>query len=106
MVTTTERGLGWRHQQERAALLAKLIPGQPCPLCGYPMYHPEQRLDLDHHIPRALGGEGPRRLVHARCNRRAGALLGAALRRARRASSSVGGFSGEGCQFVRSSRRW
>jgi hypothetical protein len=27
MVTTTERGLGWRYQQERAALLAKLIPG-------------------------------------------------------------------------------
>jgi hypothetical protein len=29
MVTTTERGLGCRHQRERAALLATLIPASP-----------------------------------------------------------------------------
>ena len=44
MVTTTERGLGWRHQRDRPALLATLIPGQPCPRGGYPMYYPEQCL--------------------------------------------------------------
>lgn len=80
--TTTERGLGWAHQQERQRALARLQPGAPCPLCGHPM-HPRQRLDLDHSVPRALGGRGPRRLAHARCNRQAGQRLGIALQQQR-----------------------
>lgn len=98
MATTTESGLGWRQQQERAAALGALDPGEPCPLCGYPMYHPEQRLDLDHSVPRALGGDGPRRLALARCNRRAGGRLGNQLRWRRAVSSSTSG--------VRTSRQW
>ena len=81
--TTTERGLGWSHQQERAAALAAFVPGAGCPLCGRPMWR-SQRLDLDHSVPRAFGGQGPRRLAHATCNRRAGAILGNQLRGAAR----------------------
>jgi hypothetical protein len=44
IVTTADRGLGWPHQRQRAAALAALTPGSPCPLCWLPMY-PRQRLD-------------------------------------------------------------
>lgn len=74
--STTEKGLGWRHQQERKALLASLVPGTRCPRCGEPMWPRFQDLDLDHAVPRAHGGaHGPKRLAHASCNRRHGAEL-------------------------------
>ena len=79
--TTTQRGLGWEHQQARAAALATLVPGSPCPFCREPMFA-EHALDYDHAIPRLLGGDsGPRRLAHASCNRRAGRALQARLLR-------------------------
>lgn len=76
---TTQLGLGSEHQKQRARLLANLIPGDPCDVCGEPMF-PEQALDADHQTPRALGGTRAGRLLHASCNRRLGAQLGNRLR--------------------------
>jgi hypothetical protein len=76
----TTDGLGGEHAAERRRQLAALRPGQPCPRCGGPMY-PGQALDLDHMVPRSLGGDlGPVALSHARCNRAHGAALGNRLR--------------------------
>lgn len=80
---TTASGLGASHVQERKQALARLQDGDPCAYCGQPMFR-GQRLHLDHSVPRAVGGEGPRRLVHGRCNESAGAKLGNRLRRDRR----------------------
>lgn len=80
--TTSSRGLGWEHQQARAEALRRLVPGTPCHHCGEPMDH-TMDLDLDHLTPRVYGGaKGPRRLAHARCNRRAGQAIATARRRA------------------------
>jgi hypothetical protein len=82
-LTTTERGLGADHQRRRKALLPHAY-GRPCPMCGHPMLE-GQALDLDHTLPRALGGTVGDRIVHSRCNRRAGQALGRRRRRTRRA---------------------
>jgi predicted amidophosphoribosyltransferase len=37
--TTTERGLGYRHQKARREALAALKDGEACPRCGEPMSH-------------------------------------------------------------------
>lgn len=69
-------GLGHDHQRRRAWLLSRLRPGTPCGRCGEPMDPRRQRLELDHVIPRALGGHGgPVRITHAVCNRRDGGEL-------------------------------
>lgn len=83
-LTTTQRGLGYPHQRLRAALLPQAY-GTACPRCGQLMLQ-GQDLDLDHdQLPRALGGRaGQGRMAHRSCNRRAGSLLGAAMRRARK----------------------
>lgn len=88
---TTRLGLGSEHQKQRARLLADLMPGDPCAVCGEGMF-PEQALDADHETPRALGGTVAGRLLHASCNRRRGAQLGNALRagRPRRGPSTSG----------------
>lgn len=65
--TTTQRGLGWQHQQQREALLRRLVPGTPCWWCGQGLY-PEQGLHADHSIPRSQGGTRADRLVHKSCN--------------------------------------
>lgn len=81
-MTTTERGLGWTHQQLRARLLPDAY-GKPCPRCNLPMLH-GQDLDLGHALDRATHGPhnpGPRRIEHARCNRQAGQALGMSRRR-------------------------
>lgn len=74
-LTTTQRGLGaaWQRKSER---MRKNMPdGQPCAKCGGPMYK-WQPIELDHLIPRRLGGgDGPVALAHRYCNRRAGAIL-------------------------------
>ena len=79
-LTTTQRGLGHPHQRDRRRQLAGLRDGQPCPRCGHPMYR-WQYLDLDHVIPRALGGTGgPAVLTHRYCNRSVGAKMGNRMR--------------------------
>jgi hypothetical protein len=79
-------GLGWAHAKRRRALIAALVPGTPCPLCGHPLmkdpaYGWLARLQLDHETPRAMGGiDGPVRLTHAWCNMSAGGRLGTRIR--------------------------
>jgi len=87
--TTTERGLGWQHQKQRARLLRAHIDGTPCPCdvveCGpaclcrgpaghLPMYKDADRnpdakpLEADHSVARSLGGKVADRLMLATCN--------------------------------------
>ena len=66
--STTERGLGWRHQQQRERLLRMHRDGTPCWWCGEPMYR-SQALDADHGVARANGGTLADRLLHSKCNR-------------------------------------
>jgi hypothetical protein len=65
--TTTQRGLGWAHQQQVAALKRRHIDGTPCWWCGEGMYL-SQPLDGDHSIARAHGGTVADRLLHRACN--------------------------------------
>jgi hypothetical protein len=73
--TTTERGYGTMHQQERArwATDLKAAGSLPCTRCAQPVYH-GTAWHLDHSDDRAtyLG------VAHARCNRRDGARRGRA----------------------------
>jgi hypothetical protein len=81
---STQVGLGYEHQQARRRALAVMAEGTPCGYCVQPMYR-TQKLHYDHVIPRALGGiGGPRRLVHALCNLRAGQRLGVLARKRNR----------------------
>lgn len=69
----------YEHAQVRARLLRDAV-GHPCPSCGDLIV--AERADLDHALPRALGGSGPGdRILCARCNRARGGRLGARLRR-------------------------
>ena len=92
--STTERGLGWAHQQQRRRLLARHVDGSPCPcldlddcgpgcLCrpagrGLPMYRDPARnvdgmaLEADHTQSRSQGGALADRLLLAICNRSRG----------------------------------
>jgi hypothetical protein len=79
-VDAVTEGLGWEHAKLRRAMLPAAY-GKPCPLCGRVMLR-EHRLQLDHQIPRAVGGlGGPVRIVHGVCNERAGGRLAQQLRR-------------------------
>ncbi|MFI6368912.1 hypothetical protein ACIBG0_40075 [Nocardia sp. NPDC050630] len=69
--TTTQRGLGWKHQQERDRLLAKHRDGERCWWCGEPMLK-SQDLAADHTLARAKGGTRADRLLHALCNKQRG----------------------------------
>jgi len=73
---------GYAHQKERAAAIAAMVDGTRCPFCRKPMFKAKARLlDYDHVIPVALGGmDGPKRLSHRTCNRRAGAVMGNRMR--------------------------
>lgn len=82
-VSTTQRQLGYPHQRLRSRLLPQAY-GTPCPKCGKLMLQ-GQDLDLDHDLPRALGGRaGQGRMAHRHCNRSHGAKLGQAMRKARK----------------------
>jgi hypothetical protein len=82
--TTTQRGLGSKHQQHGLKLKREMRPGQPCPRCGLPMW-PHQKLDRGHTIDRYFGGtDSEGRLEHMHCNRSAGQRLSTQLRMARR----------------------
>lgn len=62
------------HKKARAALLAAFQPGDPCCLCGKPMYPPTRLLHADHWP----NSDQYRGLAHARCNVRDGARRGRA----------------------------
>lgn len=68
-----------QHRKARAALLDAFQPGDPCCLCGHPMYPPTRYLHADHD-PTTGGYRG---LAHARCNVRDGARRGRARQNAR-----------------------
>ncbi|AZV00787.1 HNH endonuclease [Gordonia phage Kiko] len=76
--STTERGLGWQHQKQVAALKAQHVDGTPCWWCGQPMFlnsennWDKQGLAGDHSVPRASGGTVADRLLHATCNKERG----------------------------------
>lgn len=75
---TTQRGLGWKHQKQRARLLAQHQDGTPCWWCGEPLYRDATRnwdhkpLHGDHTQTRATGGTTTDRLLHDTCNKRRG----------------------------------
>lgn len=89
---TTEKGLGWRHQQAVEYLLQRHKDGSPCDVCRRPMYlDPKLNYDYDYENPLKRGngklqgdhskmsraearrrGEKvlpPDRLLHGECNR-------------------------------------
>jgi hypothetical protein len=72
--TTTERQLGWDHQQNRDRLLLRHVDGKPCWWCGRPMFrdadrnHDHRALHADHTQSRSRGGRVADRLLHASCN--------------------------------------
>lgn len=68
---TTQRGLGWKHQKQRARLLTKHVDGTLCWWCGEPM-HKSQSLAADHTVARARGGVNADRLLHELCNKERG----------------------------------
>jgi hypothetical protein len=61
--TTTARGYGWAHQQQRAADHASALPSDPCPRCGQPLGPPPWDQG---HTPDRQDYEGP---THPACNR-------------------------------------
>lgn len=73
---TTDRGLGWQHQQDAARLLRRHVDGTLCWWCGLPMFKAPQlarnwdskQLAADHSQARALGGQHADRLLHSDCN--------------------------------------
>jgi hypothetical protein len=71
---TTDRGLGWKHQQIVAMLIRKLTDGTLCWWCGLPMFKDKHRnwdrltLAGDHSVARIHGGDRADRLLHGRCN--------------------------------------
>ncbi|MCZ1075076.1 hypothetical protein [Rhodococcus sp. A5(2022)] len=72
--TTTQKGLGWAHQQQRTRLLRRHIDGAPCWWCGRPMFRDADRnfdgkpLAADHSHARAHGGTVADRMLHSKCN--------------------------------------
>lgn len=91
---TTERGLGFHHQQAVAALRRKHVDGSPCDWCGRPRYL-DATQNWDYDPTKASHGNGvlqgdhsgmsraeclrrgervlpPDRLLHAECNRQRG----------------------------------
>ena len=79
--SATAKGLGYKHQQQRANLLRRHIDGTPCWWCGKPMYKEPIRnfdkkaLHADHINPRAKAGitnNPPDRLMHHTCNSQRG----------------------------------
>lgn len=69
--TTTQRGLGWRHEQRVAYLKSQHVDGTRCWWCNEPM-HLSQGLAGDHSIPRSAGGALADRLLHGPCNTQRG----------------------------------
>lgn len=81
--STTERGYGWKHQQQRERLLRKHRDGAPCSHCGKPMYRdPARNFDgapLEAQHADALANHADKQraplaseLMHRFCNRSLG----------------------------------
>lgn len=107
--TTTERGLGWKHQQAAAGLRRRHQDGSPCAWCGRPMHLADERnwdydpdivgsghLQADHSgMTRAeavrLGVPipPPDRLLHKLCNGQRGAGINDHLAFANRQASEA-----------------
>lgn len=80
---TTERGYGWKHQQQRERLLRRHRDGAPCSHCGKPMYRdPARNFDgapLEAQHADALANHDDKQraplaseLMHRFCNRSLG----------------------------------
>ncbi|MCF7550492.1 hypothetical protein [Pseudonocardia sp. WMMC193] len=70
-----------RHREVRAALLARLRPGDQCAHCLKPLGSDPKQLDADHSVPLAIDPDSVAdRLLHSRCNRAVGQALAGALR--------------------------
>lgn len=73
--TTTQRGLGYEHRENRDRLLRRHINGTRCWWCGKPMHREKgknwdgESLHADHTLPRSHGGKVADRLLHGSCNR-------------------------------------
>jgi 5-methylcytosine-specific restriction endonuclease McrA len=79
-------GLGWEHEQKRRIEMAKLkaAGSLTCWICKKQMT-PDMKLDLDHVVPRKLGGQdGQVRLTHQSCNRKRGQNLAAKLNKGKK----------------------
>lgn len=75
---------GRKHQAARAKLLKDHQPGDPCCLCGHPMWGPTRRIHADH-LPgtdeyRGLAHGYPCETCGRTCNQRDGAVRGNQLR--------------------------
>lgn len=85
--STTAKGLGWAHQQQRERLLRAHTDGALCWWCARPMYRDRTRnfdhdptsndqgsgsLAADHSHARAHGGTKADRLLHGLCNKERG----------------------------------
>ena len=106
-LSTTARGLGYQHQQDRKRALATLRDGQGCFRCALRgRYHPipravadrwPQLLELDHEpsraVARATGVVSAVGLSFKRCNRRHGAQLGNQIKALRRAARQPARYS-------------
>lgn len=108
--TTTEQGVGWRHQQAVAVLKRRHIDGSPCDWCGKPMWRDAHRnWDYDPKIPFSGTLQGDHgamtraeavrrglpiplvdRLLHRRCNQQRGDGVNDHLAVSASASARVG----------------
>lgn len=79
--STTSRGLGWAHRQQRTGLLEADQTGA-CPGCGE-AYTPDNPATAEHSTARSRGGTEADRLLCRRCNSAAGGRLGRANRTSR-----------------------
>ena len=67
---TTQRGLGWAHQQR---VRQEIDPAASCWICGQPGTESDP-ITADHQTPRAQGGrDSPLLPAHRSCNARRGA---------------------------------
>lgn len=74
--STTDRGLGWKHQQQAEGLLRRHVDGTLCWWCALPMFKApllernwdHKQLAADHSQARAFGGQRADRLLHGNCN--------------------------------------
>ena len=98
-------GRGWHGSTVRdaRAYWATQLP-LPCSKCKRPVV-PGQRWQVDHLIPRALGGDLTDRAnqwpAHGRCNERAGTALGMQIKNARKKTNPVGAMTAETSRGIR-----